>query len=165
MRKYFLLSAVALLATTTANAGTDYAEVTAKATIEVAAQGSCSNLNFGTIVVKANNAESTVKITQLHADDTATVTTTGDILSVSDAVASICDFEGDELMGIQDWDDLEIPSTVTLNGPSGNITATLEQAYNPAGEEYLRLIGGTLTIPAKILAGDYIGAFTASIVW
>ena len=33
MRKYFLLGAVALMAATSANATTDYAEVTARATI------------------------------------------------------------------------------------------------------------------------------------
>ena len=36
MRKYFLLSALALMISGTANATTDYAEVTAKSTIEVA---------------------------------------------------------------------------------------------------------------------------------
>ena len=56
MRKYFLLSAVALLATSTANATTDYAEVTAKATIEHAGTLDCpSEWDFGTIVIKPNN--------------------------------------------------------------------------------------------------------------
>jgi len=60
MRKYFLLSAVALLATSTANATTDYAEVTAKATIEVATEFTCDEINWGTIVVKANNPDFTL---------------------------------------------------------------------------------------------------------
>ena len=62
MRKYFLLGATVLLAVNTANATTDYAEVTAKATIEVARQFECTDFDFGTIVIKENNPETTVVI-------------------------------------------------------------------------------------------------------
>jgi len=55
MRKYFLLSAIALLAATNVNATTDYAEVTARAKIEVANTFECDDVDWGTIVVKAEN--------------------------------------------------------------------------------------------------------------
>ncbi|MBQ8870899.1 MAG: hypothetical protein IJ019_05940 [Alphaproteobacteria bacterium] len=52
MRKYFLLSAVAILMTNTATAETDYANVMVSATLTKASAITCSNLNFGNIIYK-----------------------------------------------------------------------------------------------------------------
>ncbi|MBE6450687.1 MAG: hypothetical protein E7016_01840 [Alphaproteobacteria bacterium] len=82
MRKYFLLSAVALMISGTANA--DNASLTAEvyAKIEHVNQITCSPLDFGTIYLKKNNAESV-----LSASD---FTPSGDIISVFGGSAGYC---------------------------------------------------------------------------
>ena len=159
MRKYFLLSAVALLATSTANATTDYAEVTAKATIEVAGQLDCTNsIDFGTIVVKANNAESTVNF------DLGSFT--GDILSVSAFTnpdnfvegsyngAVGCDVTTDGVEGAT----YSIPPSTKLKNGEKEMTLTLDTGQDA---DFL-YITPKLTVPQKVTAGDYIGAFTGT---
>ena len=47
MRKYFLLGAVALLATSNANAGAEFADLTATVEIEIANELNCTNINWG----------------------------------------------------------------------------------------------------------------------
>ncbi|MBE6451244.1 MAG: hypothetical protein E7016_04700 [Alphaproteobacteria bacterium] len=57
MRKYFLLSAVALLATSTANATTEYAVIEASANIEYVTEITCTDMDFGTIYLKSRDKE------------------------------------------------------------------------------------------------------------
>ena len=139
MRKYFLLSAVALLVTSTANATTDYAEVTAKASIEVAGTMNCSDLDFGTIVVKQNNAISTY--------DSSTGETTGDILSITndDTYKISCDDPIDETY--------KFISSLELSSPGKTKKLTVNLIN---GDE----IYAMLTIPANIEAGEYTNSFT-----
>ena len=143
MRKYFLTSAVALLSISTANATTDYAEVTARATIEVANTMDCTDLDFGTIVVKKDNGISTVN-TQLYGAPEGW--TSGDIISATNLSSSVCVFDVD--VGIQ------YPSSINLVGPSENVTAELSGSIDT--------IFGVLTIPAKVTAGEYEGHFTVT---
>ncbi|MBE6451081.1 MAG: hypothetical protein E7016_03865 [Alphaproteobacteria bacterium] len=148
MRKYFLWSAVALMLTTTANATTDYAEVTAKATIEVAGTFSCSVMNFGTIVVKQNNAISTVTFN----DDTENGInqTTGDILSLTDAQAAFC-----EDIPLPE---VSMPTNVLLTSNTSTDKLSISNfAFDTNYEQYIL---GTLTIPANVKAGEYTGSFT-----
>ena len=150
MRKYFLTCAVALLAASTANATTDYAEVTAKATIEVANSLYCTDdLKFGTIVVKQNNSASTVTI-----DDSGQPIIAGDIISVSEPD------DGDNAVQCFDHDDnviegnLSHPTTIKLSNGTNELDVTL---LSNGGN-----ITGILHIPPMVNKGDYTGSFTVS---
>jgi len=136
MRKYFLLSAVALLATSTANATTDYAEVTAKATIEVAGTFDCPEIDFGKIVVKQNNAESRVYEGGPE----------GDIISVEKNPELLqCTFNSEKI------DLVAHMSLTNPEAPGKVITLNYEGGY-------------TLIIPANITAGEYTGTTTMTVV-
>ncbi|MBE6450848.1 MAG: hypothetical protein E7016_02660 [Alphaproteobacteria bacterium] len=153
MRKYFLLFAVALLVTSNVNATTDYAEVTAKATIEVANKIECSNLNFGKIVVKKNNEATTVISTP---DDGMgdEVVLSKDILSHTGMSSVYCE---DAAMAM-DQLGYSFPPTVTLTGTGGNLTAKLSSvSYGK--------IEGQLSIPNNVTGGDYTGSFTVSFTY
>ena len=145
MRKYFLLSAVALMAATTANATTDYAEVTAKATIQVAGTISCTDFNFGTIVVKNQNEESVLEV-QYNSSYPS-----GDILSVSNPAGSECS-NNLTIGGYQDYTNIDIPTVILKNGDN-EMSATFEAANNDG-------LTGILTIPANVKAGEYTGSIT-----
>jgi len=155
MRKYFLLSAVAMLVATSANATTDYAEVTAKATIEVANTFTCSDLNFGTIVVKQNNGDSKV-----IANSVVGVIFEGDILSVSsDASYSQCHGFG-ETMDPEGSFNTSVPDSVPLTD------GTNELEVKPSlDSSSMDIIGGELEIPAHVKAGEYTGSFTVTFTY
>ena len=141
MRKYFLLSAVALMAATTANATTDYAEVTAKATIEVAGTFDCPEIDFGKIVVKQNNAE----------------------FEVYEEVG--CDGDGaDSCISVE-----KDPSGLqcTLNSEKIDLVAHMSLTNPEAPGKVITLnyeAGYTLIIPANITAGEYTGTTTMTVV-
>ena len=150
MRKYFLLTSAALLAATSANATTDYAEVTAKATIEVAGSIYCNDIDFGTIVVKQNNEESTVTMDS----DSGNVYTDGDILSVSNSGPYFYCSDGDgmEISGPS----LSFPASIVLeNGEVGEMTVNL--SLNGAER-----IDAVLNIPSQVQSGDYSTSFTVT---
>ncbi|MBE6450831.1 MAG: DUF4402 domain-containing protein [Alphaproteobacteria bacterium] len=154
MRKYFLTCTVALLATSTANATTDYAEVTAKATIEVATQLDCSELDFGTIVVKQNNAASTVTIPQ-----EGRLTYTGDVLSVEDYSRGLC-------RGIDDEESYSITSTAaTINLIGEKSKEIITANVVPDAVELFEFeIEGVLNIPQNVTADTYIGSYTLTTI-
>ena len=144
MRKYFLLSAVALLATSTANATTDYAEVTAKATIEVAGTFTCGDINWGTIVVKQNNKETYIDLLIETSSEAGP-----DVLSYEPIS------EGGSYCDLSQSAHYEYDKDITLTSDEGNtMTASV---YNE-GEK----LGGKLNIPANVKAGDYTGSFTVT---
>ena len=146
MRKYFLLSAVAALAASTANATTDYAEVTARATIQVAGTLDCeSSIDWGTIVVKQGHGDITIASDDADLPD--------GILSMPYAggIMAFCGYGEDDAIQFQ-------PTTVTLakkDGGEGILT------YKPEYSGGHESIVGTLTIPAGTVSGDYEGSFTA----
>ncbi|MBQ2810542.1 MAG: hypothetical protein IJF12_00055, partial [Alphaproteobacteria bacterium] len=141
-----LFSAVALLATSTANATTDYAEVTAKATIEVAGTFECDDIDFGNIVVKQNNRAVTV-----NNDDTIWADGEGinDIISfsLSDNIVS-CTASVSE----------EYNETVTLKNDNGDKMSLNVYGYG-AG------LASALYIPANVKAGEYTGSFTVTVTY
>ena len=147
MRKYFLLSAVALLAATSANATTDYAEVTAKATIEVATKFSCDELNWGTIVVKQDNEEF------LILQDGSS--TSDDLISISGNGLTSCSYD--------DLSDVSFPETnyenVILTNDNGD-EIELTEVYSFDNE-----IGTTLVIPDNVQPGEYEGHFTITLTY
>ncbi|MBE6450514.1 MAG: hypothetical protein E7016_00950 [Alphaproteobacteria bacterium] len=138
MRKYFLLSAVALLAATSANAKTDYAEVTAKATIEVATKYGCDELNLGKIVVKKNNAEFTFSEADQSDDN---------LISVENNILDLhCEGPLDPIIANIDLKNPDAPDKV------------IKLNYDGISAWY------TVTIPANITAGEYSGTITMTVV-
>ncbi|MBE6451063.1 MAG: DUF4402 domain-containing protein [Alphaproteobacteria bacterium] len=157
MRKYFLTTAVALLCATTANATTDYAEVTAKATIEVAGTFECSDLDFGTIVVKSGRTENTiVSISDYNGE----VFDKEHVLSISDWKSAICTGINNGTAG-----NASVPPSVELTGSNGTLYASLHYAHNSdsnyddTGGFYYE-IDASLTIPKDVKSGEYTGTFT-----
>ncbi|MBE6450505.1 MAG: hypothetical protein E7016_00900 [Alphaproteobacteria bacterium] len=155
MRKYFLLSAVALMAATTANATTDYAEVTAKATIEVANELSCTEMNWGKIVVKQNNAETILEM-GFNSQVSPKYGQGADILSTSGyPAASTTNCTGVDF----DTTTPTYPSQVPLKAEGKTKTLTLEPGYE-SNSFY-----GYLTIPANVESGEYTGSFTVTVTY
>ncbi|MBE6450390.1 MAG: hypothetical protein E7016_00305 [Alphaproteobacteria bacterium] len=148
MRKYFLLSAVALLATTTANATTDYAEVTARAEIQVANESACDDIDFGTIVVKDGNEAFTIGFSGITGDGES------DVISVGEYTKYI---------------------HCTNMGDSANIDEETIILKNKTGDEMsLRLMGGIpsdeefavyLDVPNNVHSGEYTASFTIAITY
>ncbi|MBE6451080.1 MAG: hypothetical protein E7016_03860 [Alphaproteobacteria bacterium] len=147
MRKYFLLSAVALMAATSANATTDYAEVTAKANIQVAKKITCTDVGFDNIVVKENNSAVTIQ----HDGGFPN----GDVFSAS-FTRGRC-YNGDPETGemISDLDGFEfLTNDIELTATGGSEGVFL--SVYTADDEIL----GNLEIPASVKAGAYEGHFT-----
>ncbi|MBQ8870062.1 MAG: DUF4402 domain-containing protein [Alphaproteobacteria bacterium] len=132
----------------TANATTDYAEVTAKATIEVAGTIDCTDLNFGTIVMKQNNKDSVLTLDYNNVDEEVTSTLTEDLLSVSNASVAVCRME--------DPTKFKIPTSVILTGANGSMTVSL--TTQDTGTTASRILG-SLSIPTDVKAGEYTGSF------
>ena len=151
MRKYFLLSTIALLAATNVNAA-NYAqdELVVNAEVAYAVDLNCSALDFGKIIMKVNSTQdSTVTIF----DDVDGFT--GDILDVQDGAQAVCeDVSGEGHMGtIED-------TSVVLSHESteDQLSATITQTYD-------LWLGGTLTIPAGSPSGKYTGTVTVTSTW
>ena len=150
MRKYFLLSAVALLAASTANAETEYAEVTVKATLVDANQFSCSDMDFGIIVLKSGAMiASTVTL-----QNTGEPITTGKILSVSGTNTPLCEHARGEQV------EVNFPESLTLTSihTGEEMTVTNFEKVNDNGYEFN--IIATLNIPETYADDEYIGTFT-----
>ena len=155
MRKYFLLSAAALMVATSANATTDYAEVTARATIEVAGTLDCTDMDFGTIVVKSGRTESTVVNMGPQMCASEAEYDEKHVLSVSgEGCAAFCNSDG---YMIGDEATFNVPASVKLTGTNGSLDVALTSDASGA-------VGGALTIPADVKAGDYEGHFTVTTV-
>jgi len=146
MRKYFLLSAAALMVATSANATTDYAEVTAKATIEVANLHTCSPLNFGKIVLKKDNAQVSLNLLEYLAGDGSI--SSNQIISITGATGSSCT--------LNPYDQDYSVTDATLTNKEGTGTMTVTNITNDGGSDFW----GTLNIPAKAVPGEYEGTFT-----
>ena len=145
MRKYFLLGVAALLATSTANATTDYAEVTAKATIEIAGTFECDDIDFGTIVVKQNNGEININDScKANSDDLISI-------SASDCLSQC---RANSSFGTTGFDD------VTLKNENGNTITLTDIALVDDGTLY-----SFLNIPANVKAGEYTGSFTVTVTY
>ncbi|MBQ2811199.1 MAG: DUF4402 domain-containing protein [Alphaproteobacteria bacterium] len=146
MRKYFLISAVALLAATNANAAPDYAEVTAKATIEVAGTFECTDMDFGTIVVKQNNKETT--LVENLSESKSMGYNVDDIISISGEGYSRCTTNSSIL-------NVSEPNITLSNASNDKLSLSVEDVGG--------FLGGTLIIPANVKAGEYTGSFTVTV--
>jgi len=148
MRKYFLASAVALLATSNVNADTNYTNIDISANVSYATNIACSqNLSFGDIII-----DSRVEDDQSFVFDPENEyihSATEGIVSVNNAQRAICNFDLSSING----------KTITLESVDGAapISATLYVFENTEEEHWL---SGTLNIP---VIDNPIGRYSASI--
>jgi len=146
MRKYFLLSAVALLATSNANAefsdGQYYGIITANASIVNATKVTCTDLDFGRIVL--DNQRTT--------DTTIEISPTNGKITSSDSVISVTNYK----MGNC--------NPISVEGMGGEIVIDLKNEHgdtiNAEITGFEKNIGGILTIPSDAKDGDYSGSYT-----
>ncbi|MBQ8869822.1 MAG: DUF4402 domain-containing protein [Alphaproteobacteria bacterium] len=163
MRKYFLLSAIALLATSTANAD-NYAEIEMTAKITEADSITCSPLNFGHIVLDNKNDGNEGNIKILFDDFEITDNGGGKrIVAVNGSSAAICD--------ISNSSTITFPNDAKITGPNGDLTVGDFQAYYDEYTGDVYRIGATLYIPGSAdtemesLAGEYTGSFTLTVTY
>ncbi|MBQ8870809.1 MAG: DUF4402 domain-containing protein [Alphaproteobacteria bacterium] len=154
MRKYFLLSAAALMISSTANATTDYAEVTAKATIQVANTVSCGELDWGTIVIKDGNEEITIDVDY----DGYMSYDSDNIISISGNGYTTCTGYTEVGSGGIDLESNAIYLSATGTNKKLTFTPTIDGTGNSSG------LGGKLTIPADVDSGEYSATFTLNFV-
>ena len=151
MRKYFLLSAVALMISGTANA-TDYVQFQASANVSFAKKIECTqNLNFGDIVL--DNQYTAERWVDVDSYDIGVTRMSEGVVSVSGAHHAICNADLSDLIG----------TTVQLihtEDPSIMFNARLSvESYDTYS-----YIGGKLDIydldSYYIEAGEYVGTIT-----
>ncbi|MBQ8869967.1 MAG: hypothetical protein IJ019_01160 [Alphaproteobacteria bacterium] len=153
MRKYFLLSAAALMIATNANAGTGYAEVTANATIEYVSQMECSDLSFGKILLI--NDGQPISLTRHSSEDANDQTP--NILSVSGSGLASCTLQGATIS------DFDIENKVELYLASGEILNL--SIYRD------EISGDTISFSSQLsstdfpLDGEYTGSFTVFVTY
>ncbi|MBE6450949.1 MAG: DUF4402 domain-containing protein [Alphaproteobacteria bacterium] len=152
MRKYFLLSAVAMLMATNANADAVLGTFSATAQIERYNEITCTPLNFGTILYAANATDS-VAITIDELNDIYingdNVKQTGEHSRAECSVANLT---------------MENSVTIIPNEEIFSLTDDLAlQDITFAQSDGLLFIGGTLTIEPNVFSGTYTGTvgFTA----
>lgn len=140
-----------MLATTTANATTDYAEVTARAKIEVANSVECTDLDWGTIVVKQNNQEFTL-----------------DAYDPSKSQTEVISYDNNKgessCSGIGGNGSYNLPDSLTLTSDNGGNPLTLH-LYRDSFEDGFFLLGSSLTVPANVKTGNYEAHFTVSFTY
>ena len=143
-----------MLATTTANATTDYAEVTAKATIEVANTIECTDLDWGTIVVKQNNQPFTLD--SLHPDTPQT-----DVISYDNNKGSMtCTASSDAQGTLPSY-----PANLTLTANNGGEPIALRLSPDTVEFDGFFAIESALDFPANVKAGDYEAKFTLTLTY
>ncbi|MBE6451270.1 MAG: DUF4402 domain-containing protein [Alphaproteobacteria bacterium] len=151
MRKYFLLSAVALLAATNVNATYQAQdELVVNAEVAYAVDLNCSALDFGKIIMKVNPTQ----------DSTVTIFDgvdgfTGDILDVQGGNQATCD--SDKMNStIGTAEDTSV--VLSHESTADKLSATITQTYD-------NWFGGTLTIPAGSPSGKYTGTTTVTVTF
>ena len=162
MRKYFLLSIVALLATSNVNATTDYfsGTVTASATVTRTTEISCTPLNFGTVYIQSGEY-GWVKLNKM--DYTETSESVTKVIGEShSAKCTVGEYKDDAMISNVDFGTTygEIMLT-TSNGDTGVSVMSLE--YIDSGNELY--IYGTLDISQDAVGGTYEGSMTVLITY
>ena len=149
MRKYFLLSAVAMLMATNVNAENNaYSELAVNVTIAHANEVNCSDVNFGTLYLKAGHSDVNVRLI----DDVTTESDSPDFVSADAPMAAYCQLNTPSVMYFSS-------ETVTLSaeGESKVLTFKPEQWDDNS-------INGTLSIPAGVTPTSYTGSFEVTFV-
>ena len=152
MRKYFLLGAVAMLMTTTANSAStpDYADIQVSAEVGFAQKLDCTNIDFGTIILKSDGSGDYVMLDP----DALTYSKSSGIFSWSGYNMGRCD--SDNLSILDDIDEgIYLHNTTATSSSSILFEPILSDNH----------IGGTLRFDAEdgetpVLAGKFVGSFT-----
>ncbi|MBQ2811286.1 MAG: DUF4402 domain-containing protein [Alphaproteobacteria bacterium] len=153
MRKYFLTTAVALLAATNVT-GYDTGSVNVNANIINITEVDSNPLNFGNIFVTENNEAGTVVISSATGEPAVT----GGVRKVTNASAATFNLSSDEMLSATP----DIPSEVTLKNGDKSLSVT--------GISIIGLVdggvalGGTLNIPSSVPAGEYTGNITVTFI-
>ncbi|MBQ2810653.1 MAG: DUF4402 domain-containing protein [Alphaproteobacteria bacterium] len=184
MRKYFLLSAVALLSANTVIAAEqgEIANMQVTANVSVVSEVNCSALNFGDIYIRANNMPSSVTV-EAYYDDASGYGRSrfdGDVTGVNHAQGGRC-----ELLGMYEGYTLSYPDHITLTGGLGgpsdepdsvnayvsNIQVNKSGEHNYGDEDLgtngrgdIVDVGGTLNIPENFSGGELTGTITFTII-
>ena len=156
MRKYFLLSAIALLAASNTNAATDYANIELSAKVEYANTLTCTPLNLGTIVLSSNESG---EVSYFLPTDS--IGPSGSVLSVTGASGGTCTSNID--LESEGWS-YELENYLSRIGDdigADSLTVSPEdiQAQGKSLAFAVRLF-----IPSGTSAGDYIGSMTLTYV-
>ena len=114
----------------------------------------CNDIEYGTIVVKQNNAISTISDAQSWGD----YVITGDILSHTLHPVNShleCDVPSGNRY-------LTIPDTIELRSTTTDSVLTISEITVNDWADNISIMGTTLTIPANVKAGVYTGSFTVT---
>ncbi|MBE6451575.1 MAG: hypothetical protein E7016_06395 [Alphaproteobacteria bacterium] len=160
MRKYFLLSAVALMMATNVNANDSAVLVDVTGEIIIPTTIECGTMNFGKIYLKPNNVESTVRLLPTTSSDN--VSAYGDVITVQGASGAEC-----ILSGINSDDYTVVyPEKVNLDGVEGGEPGD-EQAYvsGICYDNAYEMMVGTLNIPSNLSQGGIIsGSMSIAVI-
>ena len=157
MRKYFLISAVAILAATNANADMQYAEINTNVTIRYVDAFECSDLEWGILTLKKNHGEIIV-----HGDGSVDGDKVGLLDFGNGGAFSNCSYIGSEYIGPENFN---LPETVQLTGADSNNNISMKDIQTAFDGDYILIISGSLYIPADAEADTYNGTFTISVTY
>ncbi|MBQ8869825.1 MAG: hypothetical protein IJ019_00430 [Alphaproteobacteria bacterium] len=144
MRKYFLLTAAALMMATNVDAESNaYSELAVNVTIAHANEVNCSDVNFGTLYLKAGHGDVNVRLI----NDVTTESDSPDFVSADAPEAAYCQLDAASVMYFSS-------ETVTLSAEGESKVLT----FKPEQWEY-NSINGTLSIPAGVTPTSYTGSF------
>ncbi|MBE6451830.1 MAG: hypothetical protein E7016_07740 [Alphaproteobacteria bacterium] len=162
MRKYFLLSAAAILAANTANAATAAGVATVQVSAEVTPVStvSCTELKFGNILLESDWTSFVIDTDRGCGAQCGT-----DVIDVIGHQNASCTFS---TVNVDDYNDatVSVPSGVTLSGDNGR---TLTVGIEPfGGNEIMGTIDEDVEVfdggPSGIF-GKYSGSFIATLVY
>ncbi|MBE6451768.1 MAG: DUF4402 domain-containing protein [Alphaproteobacteria bacterium] len=156
MKKYFLISAVAILAATNVNAAQyqGYATLTAGAEIKRANEITCTVLNFGTIIVKED------EYGEVYWNSDETIGYSGGVVSVDGAELAECSVPmGDDYTLTLDQSTLQFDEILVCSEDEKCLLAEIE-AVGVDGK-----IGGFLHIDSDTPAGSYVGNVTVTTIY
>ncbi|MBQ8870876.1 MAG: hypothetical protein IJ019_05825 [Alphaproteobacteria bacterium] len=155
MRKYFLLSAAALMMATNVNASSapEYADVKVSAEVEIAQKIDCTNVDFGTIILKSDRGSEYVMMNP----DSGNNSKSSGIFSWSGGENANCGASASGISLLGDEEFIELANTTNSSSLSITFEPQMIDGY----------IGGTLRFPLDneedseyVLAGTYVGSFT-----
>ena len=166
MKKYFLLSAVALLATTTANAAAVGGSFSATADMVAATKISCSqNLDFGTIVFTGNANLGGVSGYAMITPD-GEIKISDDVVSMTGATPALCSADEDfgdsaQIVIHGGYDDSSYQ--LKLTDTTTNKTTCASVSYKIQGSDIY--FGGAIDEACGMYAGTYTGTVTFSVIY
>lgn len=149
--------AASMMSANAAHAATATAEAKANILTSVAVTNSFP-LDFGTIA-----AGSTASSVTVSATETATVSCVGTLLCPTAVTSAVFGVTGTTGQAVA----ITVPSSVTLTGTGGSMTATLVSSDSliTLGTKNGFVVGGTLSVGANQTSGLYSGTFDVTVAY